>query len=77
MVSLAYLQSRPDACEPIKSPPAVAVAGYYPTQRCVRYDAGADAYIVSMEAFTYREATAAVAVGDESRSDAPHVGHRH
>jgi hypothetical protein len=57
MVTLAYLLSRPDACEPIKSPPAVAVGGYYPTQRCVRYEAGADAYVVSMEGFVYREAS--------------------
>lgn len=56
MVTLAYLLSRPDACLPIKSPPSVEVGGYYPTERCVRYDAGADAYIVSMEGFTYREA---------------------
>lgn len=56
MVALAYLRTRPDSCLPIESPPAVEVAGYYPTERCVRYDAGADAYIVSMEGFTYREA---------------------
>jgi hypothetical protein len=56
MVTLAYLLSRPDACMPIKSPPAVAVGGWYPTERCVRYDAAADAYVVSMEGFVYREA---------------------
>jgi hypothetical protein len=56
MVSLAYLLSRPDACAPIKSPPAVAAGGYYPTQRCVRYDAGANAYVVAMEEFVYRAA---------------------
>ena len=57
MVTLAYLLSRPDACFPIKSPPAVAVGGYYPTQRCVRHDEAADAYVVSMEGFVYREAS--------------------
>jgi hypothetical protein len=57
MVTLAYLLSRPDACSPIKSPPAVAAGGYYPTQRCVRYDAGANAYVVSMEGFVYRQAS--------------------
>ena len=57
MVALAYLLSRPDACAPIKSPPAVAVGGYYPTERCVRYDASADAYVVSMEGFVYRAAS--------------------
>jgi hypothetical protein len=77
MVSLAYLLSKPDACEPIKSPPAVAVGGYYPTERCVRYDA-ADAYVVSMEGFVYREATAASLAGEEgSRGQAAHDGHRH
>ena len=40
MVALSYLLSRPDACEAIKSPPAVDVSGYYPTQRCIRYEAG-------------------------------------
>jgi hypothetical protein len=57
MVSVAFLRSRPDVCSPIKSPPAVAVGGYYPTQRCVRYDSDANAYVVSMEEFVYREAT--------------------
>ncbi len=57
MVANSYLLSRPDACLPIKSPPAVAVAGYYPTERCVRYEAATDAYIVSMERFVYREAS--------------------
>jgi hypothetical protein len=57
MVTLAYLLSRPDACATIKSPPAVAVGGFYPTQRCVRYDAVANAYVVSMEGFVYRDAT--------------------
>jgi hypothetical protein len=57
MVALAHLLSRPDACLPIKSTPAVAVDGFYPTQRCVRYEAGADAYVVSMERFVYREAS--------------------
>ena len=57
MVALDYLQTRPNSCSAIKSPPSVAVAGYYPTQRCVRYDAGTAAYIVSLEGFVYREAS--------------------
>lgn len=56
MVALSHLLARPDACEPIKAPAGVAVSGYYPTQRCVRYDAGANIYTVSMEAFVYRQA---------------------
>jgi hypothetical protein len=35
----------------------VAVGGFYPTQRCIRYDAGADAYVVSLKGFVYREAS--------------------
>jgi hypothetical protein len=73
MVALAYLLSRPDACAPIKATPAVAVGGYYPTQRCVRYDAGADAYVVSLEEFVYREASP-----QAETSGNPHArAHRH
>jgi hypothetical protein len=57
MVTLSHLLSRPSSCSPIKSPSAVAVAGFYPTQRCVRYEPGANAYAVSMEEFVYREAS--------------------
>lgn len=56
MIALGYLQTRPNSCAPIKSPPVVAQAGYYPTQRCVRYDAETDTYLISMDAFAYREA---------------------
>lgn len=55
MVAQEYLQSRPDACSSIKSPPAVALSGYYPTRSCVRYDAATDECTVSMEGFQYRE----------------------
>lgn len=57
MVALDFLLSRPNVCAPIKTPPAVATSGYYPTERCVRYDAGADAYVVSLERFVHRVAT--------------------
>jgi hypothetical protein len=56
MVARDFLLSRPNVCSDIESPPAVAVAGYYPTQRCVRYDPTADAYVVSLEGLVYREA---------------------
>ena len=56
MIALDYLLSRPNGCSQIKSPPAVDTTGYYPTQYCVRYDATADAYLVSLEGFVYREA---------------------
>jgi hypothetical protein len=57
MVTLAFLQSRPDSCSAIKATPAVASSGFYPTQSCVRYDAAANVYAVSMEGFVYREAS--------------------
>jgi hypothetical protein len=56
MIALSYLESRPNMCAPIKTPPAVEVAGYYPSQRCIRYDADADAYVISLDQFSYREA---------------------
>jgi hypothetical protein len=57
MVTRDYLLSRPDKCFPIKRPSAVVKTGYYPTQSCLRYDAGRDEYTVSIEYFEYREAT--------------------
>ncbi|MGH7674095.1 MAG: hypothetical protein ACREMV_02390, partial [Gemmatimonadales bacterium] len=57
MVALDYLKSKPDVCNPIKATPAVAAAGYYPTTSCLRYDARADVYTVSLEGFVRREAT--------------------
>lgn len=56
MVTLAYLKSRPDTCNPVKSPPAVGLGGFYPGLSCIRYDAATDTYTVSMEGFSYREA---------------------
>jgi hypothetical protein len=56
MIALSYLESKPNACAEIKSPPAVAITGYYPTQTCVRYDAATNAYAVSLEGFTMRQA---------------------
>jgi hypothetical protein len=57
MVSLDFLQSRPNVCAPIKSPALVAVTGYYPTERCVQYDASTDTYVVSLGAFVHRAAS--------------------
>ena len=76
MVALDFLQSRPNACAPIKATPSVAVAGYYPTQRCVRYDAASDAYVVSLEGFTYREAAGhAAQTTDRAAQAAGHTAH--
>jgi len=58
MVAQAYIQSKPNACVPIKAPKGVAAAGYYPTEYCVRHNAATGEYSVSMEKFTRREASA-------------------
>ena len=55
MVSRDYILSKPDRCNPIKTPAAVAQKGYYPTMACVRYDTARDTYNVSMEEFILRE----------------------
>ena len=56
MVSHAFLASRPDRCTPVRWARTVADAGYYPTSYCVRYDAPAKEYRVSLEGLTYRAA---------------------
>lgn len=65
MLTREYLLSRPSTCFPIKSPAAVNVKGYYPTQSCIRHNAQANEYTVSMEGFTLREAGAPEAVRTE------------
>ena len=55
MVTVRYLESRPDACQPIKAPPRVARTGYYPTRSCIRYDASRAGYTVSLEGFALRQ----------------------
>lgn len=55
MLTKDFMLSRPNTCFPIKTPAAVGLSGYYPTQSCTRYDAEADAYSVSMEGFVLRE----------------------
>ncbi len=57
MLTRDYMLSKPDACYPIKSPPAVARTGYYPTESCVRHDAVTGEHTVSMEGFEFREAS--------------------
>ena len=61
MVTRAYMQSKSSGCLPIKAPKAVAVAGLYPTQYCIRHNAATGEYSVSMEKFTRREASPAEA----------------
>jgi len=61
MLTRDYMQSAPNKCFPIKSPPAVAVKGYYPTQSCIRFLPQSREYTVSLEGFTLREAGARLA----------------
>ncbi len=57
MVALSFMASKPDACFPIRSPDAVAKAGYYPTRSCIRYAPGKNEYTVSIEDFVLRKAS--------------------
>jgi len=62
MVTRTYMVSKPNGCLPIKAAKAVAVAGFYPSQYCVRYNAATGEYSVSMEKFTRRDASAPEAI---------------
>jgi hypothetical protein len=57
MIAAAFLAGQPDECHPIKSPKAWEVAGYYPTQYCVRYLPEEGKYRVSLEGLVQREAS--------------------
>ena len=57
MVTLAFLRSQPDKCFPIKTTPAVALTGYYPTKSCIRYAKDKAEYTVSLEEFQLRQAS--------------------
>ena len=59
MLTREYLLSQPATCFPLKSPPAVGVRGYYPTQSCIRYLAQSKEYTISMEGFVLRDASTA------------------
>jgi hypothetical protein len=56
MITLAYLQSRPDLCVPIKQPQAWEIEGYYPATYCIRHLADDERYTVSLEDFARRTA---------------------
>lgn len=56
MVTREYLLSRPNACVPIKTPPAVARAGFYPTVSCLRHDDRSGEHTISIERFVFRKA---------------------
>jgi hypothetical protein len=52
MITLAFLESRPSECLPVKQPAAYKVTGYYPTKYCTQYRNGI--YTVSLEGLTFR-----------------------
>jgi hypothetical protein len=56
MITLAFLQSRPDLCTPIKQPEAWESAGWYPTTYCIRHRPDEERYTVSLEDFVHRSA---------------------
>ena len=56
MVTTEYLLSNPDECMPIKLPEAWEVAGYYPTEYCMRHLEDEGAYAISLEGFVHRDA---------------------
>ena len=56
MITLAFLQSRPDLCTPIKQPEAWETAGWYPTTYCIRHRPDEERYTVSLEDFVHRSA---------------------
>lgn len=55
MITYEFLNSRPNVCVPINQPQAWEVAGYYPTEYCIRYREAEDAYTVSLERLVFRE----------------------
>ena len=57
MTARSYLLTKPSTCYPIQVPEAVAIAGYYPTQSCIRYLPGRDVYAISVEGFVSRPAS--------------------
>lgn len=62
MVTRAFLMEQPSDCFDIKSPPAVAVRGYYPTAVCYGFDAATGESTVSLQRFVLREASSPEAV---------------
>jgi hypothetical protein len=57
MVSHRTLVANPRSCAPIKTPKAVATAGFYPTISCLWHHAPGGEITVSLERFAFRLAT--------------------
>lgn len=48
MVTQAFLQTRPDLTQPVKTPERYSQPGHYPTSYSVRYDAESDVYLIQL-----------------------------
>jgi hypothetical protein len=49
MVTLAYLNTKPDLTLPVKTPAQYSRPGYYPTRYSVRYDKHSKGYVVALD----------------------------
>jgi hypothetical protein len=49
MVTLAYLNTKPDLALPVKTPVQYSRPGYYPTSYSVKYDKGSKAYLLALD----------------------------
>ncbi|MCK5438662.1 MAG: hypothetical protein KAI97_01900 [Gemmatimonadetes bacterium] len=56
MITVEYLESRPNECHPIKQPVSWEESGYYPREYCARYLEDEGTYRISLEDFAYHEA---------------------
>jgi len=54
MITLAYLQTKPNVTEEIKLPAKYPKQAYYATKYSVKYDATAKEYTISMDGLTKR-----------------------
>jgi hypothetical protein len=54
MVTIAFLETKPNVTDYIKLPKAYSQHGYYPTQYSVKYNQGQREYLISMEGLMYR-----------------------
>jgi hypothetical protein len=58
MITIAELQKKEaEHCTPYPTPEAMPEAGYYPTEYCTRYDQKDDLYYVSLQAFSWFDAS--------------------
>jgi len=55
LVTLSFLQTRPNTCADIAQPAAVEKTGFYPLQYCTRYRPHRNDYVITLEDFEFRE----------------------